>query len=130
MKEFEHPHWTAHGAEARAAGHEGAGLLPGPGVHADHSLGYPPPIDAADAAAWSVIIPLSAKSIAEGGAPQEIPTSPGGSGRRGRRERRGGKGGGGTFLARKVPSPAPPPLLPRTLPLRREPNQNSTSVVG
>jgi hypothetical protein len=35
--------------------------------------GGPPPIDAADAAAWSVIIPLSAKSIAEGGAPQEIP---------------------------------------------------------
>ena len=73
MKEFEHPKWTSHGAEARAAGHEGADYFPIREFAEAVRSGGQPPIDAADAAAWSCIIPLSAKSIAEGGAPQEIP---------------------------------------------------------
>lgn len=32
-----------------------------------------PPIDIYEAAAWSSIVPLSAKSIAEGNAPQAVP---------------------------------------------------------
>ncbi|MBM4043472.1 MAG: hypothetical protein FJ290_33725 [Planctomycetes bacterium] len=73
MKEFEHPLWTEHGAEAKATGHEGADYFPLREFLQSVRKGTPPPIDAADAAAWSSIIPLSAKSIAEGGAPQGIP---------------------------------------------------------
>ena len=35
--------------------------------------GIAPPLDVYDAAAWSVITPLSEQSIAEGGAPQAVP---------------------------------------------------------
>ena len=35
-------------------------------------------MDAYDAAAWSAVTPLSGKSIAEGGAPQEFPDFTGG----------------------------------------------------
>ena len=35
--------------------------------------GGPSPIDASDAATWSSIIPLSAKSLAEGSSVQQIP---------------------------------------------------------
>jgi len=73
MKEFEHPLWAEHGAEAKATGHEGADYFPIREFMQAIRKGTPPPIDATDAAAWSAIIPLSAKSSAEGGAPQEIP---------------------------------------------------------
>ena len=73
MKEFEHAQWTTLGPKARATGHGGADFYPLHEFCAAIRAGGPPPIDAADAAAWSSIIPLSAKSIAEGGAPQPIP---------------------------------------------------------
>jgi len=76
-KEFAHPLWTQFREKAKASGHGGADFFvihefldtvraaPGPRQK--------PPIDACDAAAWSAIIPLSAKSLAEGSAPQKIP---------------------------------------------------------
>jgi predicted dehydrogenase len=77
-KEFEHPLWTRLGDQARATGHEGADFFPLHEFLQAIRAGGPPPIDAADAAAWSSIIPLSAKSIAEGNTPQDIPDFTGG----------------------------------------------------
>ncbi len=73
MKEFEHPLWRDHGDAARGTGHGGADYFPIRAFLKAVRTGGPPPIDAADAAAWSSIIPLSGKSIAEGSAPQPIP---------------------------------------------------------
>jgi len=72
-KEFEHPLWARWRAEAEGAGHLGGDFFViREFLQAARTAG-PSPIDACDAAAWSSIMPLSAKSIAEGGAPQEIP---------------------------------------------------------
>jgi predicted dehydrogenase len=79
MKEFEHPLWTQFGAKARSTGHDGADFFPMHQFLQAVRTGGPPPIDAADAAAWSSIIPLSAQSLAEGGKPQEVPDFTNGS---------------------------------------------------
>ena len=71
--EFEHPAWAKWEQEAKKAGHSGGDFFVIQQFLDAFRAGGPPPIDAADAAAWSAIIPLSAKSLAEGGAPQEIP---------------------------------------------------------
>ena len=86
-KEFGHEKWTRWGEEASKSGHGGADFFvirefldavraPRAGEGAPRAgkwSGGPVPIDVYDAAAWSAIIPLSGKSVAEGGAPQEIP---------------------------------------------------------
>jgi len=72
-QEFEHPLWTQYRQQAAGSGHGGGDFMV---VHAfleSVRQGGPAPIDVYDAAAWASIIPLSGKSIAEGGAPQEIP---------------------------------------------------------
>jgi len=71
--EFQDPLWKELGQEAEGSGHRGGDYFV---LHAFLDAvrkGGPSPIDAAQAAAWSAILPLSAKSLAEGGAPQEIP---------------------------------------------------------
>jgi len=72
-KEFEHPMWTRHRQRAEGSGHRGGDFMVVRAFLEATRSGGPAPIDACDAAAWSSIIPLSAKSIAEGGRPQEIP---------------------------------------------------------
>jgi predicted dehydrogenase len=72
-KEFEDPLWTSQGQEAAGSGHGGADYFVVRAFLDAVRKGGPSPIDACDAAAWSAIIPLSNKSIAEGGKPQEFP---------------------------------------------------------
>jgi predicted dehydrogenase len=72
-KEFEDPLWAASRQEAASSGHGGADYFTIAEFINMVKRGGPSPIDCYDAAAWGSIIPLSAKSIAEGGAPQEIP---------------------------------------------------------
>ncbi|MGQ9574153.1 MAG: Gfo/Idh/MocA family protein [Thermoguttaceae bacterium] len=72
-QEFEHPLWTNWSKEAAGTGHGGGDFFVVNEFLRTVRTGGPSPIDAYDAAAWSSIIPLSAKSMAEGGAPQEIP---------------------------------------------------------
>lgn len=72
-KEFEHPLWTNLADKAKGSGHGGADFVV---IHVFLETvrnGGPAPVDVYDAAAWSAIIPLSVKSLAEGGAVQEIP---------------------------------------------------------
>ena len=72
-KEFEDPLWTRGREQAAGSGHGGADFFVLGAFLKCVQSGTPPPIDAYDAAAWSSIIPLSAKSLAEGSRPQEIP---------------------------------------------------------
>ena len=72
-KEFEDPLWTRSRKDASVAGHGGCDYFAISEFVNMLRRGGPSPIDCYDAAAWSVILPLSAKSLAEGGAPQEIP---------------------------------------------------------
>jgi len=70
-KEFEHPKYATLREKSRGANGDA------PFVFQEFleavRTGGPPPIDVYDAVAWSCITPLSAKSVAEGGRPQEIP---------------------------------------------------------
>ncbi len=72
-QEFEHPLWKAGRAKAAGAGHGGGDYFVVNEFFETVRSGRPSPIDACDAAAWSAIIELSARSIAAGGAPQEFP---------------------------------------------------------
>lgn len=72
-KEFEHPMWAEGRERAAGTGHGGGDFFVLHEFLKTVRSGGPPPINVYDAAAWSVIIPLSGKSIAEGGAPQAIP---------------------------------------------------------
>jgi predicted dehydrogenase len=73
LEEFEDPLWIKGREEAEGSGHGGADFFCVRSFLRSVQAGGPSPIDACDAAAWSSIIPLSAKSIAEGSAPQEVP---------------------------------------------------------
>ena len=71
--EYEHELWKRHREEASDSGHGGADYFAIQQFLEAARSGGPSPIPAADAAAWSCIIPLSAASIRAGGAPQDIP---------------------------------------------------------
>lgn len=71
--EFQHPLWAEQGEKAQGSGHSGGDFMVLDAFLRTLRTGGPSPINAADAAAWSSIIPLSAKSLAEGSTPQEIP---------------------------------------------------------
>ena len=77
-KEFEHELWKQHGAKAASSGHGGADFFVIHEFLRCVRTGARPPIDVYDAAAWSSIMPLSAKSIANGSAPVDIPDFTGG----------------------------------------------------
>lgn len=72
-KEFEDPLWKHSRQEAAGTGHGGGDYFTISEFVNMVQCGGPSPIDCYDAAAWGAIIPLSAKSLAEGGKPQEIP---------------------------------------------------------
>ncbi len=72
-EEFEHPLWADLSERAAGSGHGGADFFVIYAFLDSIRRGGPPPIDVSDAAAWSSIIPLSGKSLAEGGTVQQIP---------------------------------------------------------
>jgi predicted dehydrogenase len=71
--EFEPPKWKQFREQAKTSGHGGADFFV---IHEFLEAvrnGGPSPVDVYDAVAWSSIIGLSARSIAEGGKEQEVP---------------------------------------------------------
>ena len=72
-EKYEDPLWTRLREQAKGAGHGGGDFFVIQQFLEAVRAGGPTPIDAVDSAAWSCILPLSRKSIVEGGTVQEIP---------------------------------------------------------
>jgi hypothetical protein len=70
---YEHRLWQTLGRTAARYGHGGADYITLDQFVAAVRAGGPTPIDVYDAATWSVITPLSEKSVASGSAPVEFP---------------------------------------------------------
>jgi predicted dehydrogenase len=75
---YDHPLWTRHAEDAQGAGHGGMDFFVMHAFVESVKRGEPTPLDVYDAAAWSVIGPLSEKSIAMGNHPVAFPDFTGG----------------------------------------------------
>lgn len=73
LERYDHPLWKKYGEYALGAGHGGMDFFVINAFVESAKRGEAPPIDAYDAAAWSVVTPLSELSIAAGGEPQDVP---------------------------------------------------------
>lgn len=73
LKEYDHPLWQEYGEYATGAGHGGMDFFVLQAFVQSARKGIAPPLDVYDAAAWSAVTPLSGRSIAQNGAPQEFP---------------------------------------------------------
>lgn len=73
MRKYDHPMWKEHYENARNAGHGGIDYFTIREFAKCVKGNLYPPIDVYDAAAWSVIIPLSERSIANGSTPEFFP---------------------------------------------------------
>lgn len=73
LKEHDHPLWQRFGDDAAGAGHGGMDFFVMRAFIEAVKRQLPTPQDAYDAAAWSVIAPLSEESVAKGGAPVKFP---------------------------------------------------------
>ncbi len=69
----DHPFWLRHSEAAKTAGHGGGDYFTLQHFYRSIREKTMPGIDVYDAVTWSSLIPLSAKSIREKAAPQEIP---------------------------------------------------------
>jgi predicted dehydrogenase len=72
-EKYEHPVWKATREKAKGAGHGGMDFIEDYRLINALRKGISPDIDVYDSTAWSVIIPLSEKSIAEGSSPVKFP---------------------------------------------------------
>jgi predicted dehydrogenase len=73
LEKYDHPLWKKYENQAEGAGHGGMDFFV---IHAfieSVKNKVKPPLDVYDAAAWSVVSPLSERSIANGGEPQDFP---------------------------------------------------------
>lgn len=77
-EQFDHPLWVQGQERSEGSGHGGADYFCTQAFWDCVRTESEPPINVYDAAVWSSIIPLSHKSIQEGGAAQEIPDFTGG----------------------------------------------------
>ena len=73
LKEYDHPLWKKYGEFAEGAGHGGMDFFVLHSFVESAKRNIAPPLDAYDAAAWSVITPLSEMSIENNGSPQDFP---------------------------------------------------------
>jgi hypothetical protein len=73
QQQYDHPLWKKFEKDAENAGHGGMDFFVLRAFLESVKQKTAPPIDVYDAVAWSVISPLSEKSIANGSAPQQIP---------------------------------------------------------
>jgi len=73
LKEHDHPLWKKYESEAEGSGHGGMDFFVDHAFIESVKRKAPFPLDVYDLATWYAITPLSEKSIAEGGALQEIP---------------------------------------------------------
>jgi predicted dehydrogenase len=72
-KEYESALWKTKGEESRGSGHGGGDYMEMYRLIKNLREGKPPDIDVYDAAAWSVISPLTEASVAQRSKPMEIP---------------------------------------------------------
>ena len=73
LAQYDHPLWKRYAGKATGSGHGGMDFFVLHAFIEAVKAKAPTPLDAYDAAAWSVISPLSELSIAAGGAPQAFP---------------------------------------------------------
>ncbi|MBC7920051.1 MAG: Gfo/Idh/MocA family oxidoreductase [Ferruginibacter sp.] len=73
LTSYDHPLWKKYAEKATGSGHGGMDFFVLHAFVESVKRKAPTPLDAYDAAAWSVISPLSEMSIAGGGAPQLFP---------------------------------------------------------
>jgi predicted dehydrogenase len=73
IQKYDHPLWKAYESLAEGSGHGGMDFFVMNAFIESIKRGIAPPLDVYDAAAWSVITPLSERSIANGGEPQDFP---------------------------------------------------------
>ncbi|MEE9133138.1 MAG: Gfo/Idh/MocA family oxidoreductase, partial [Gemmatimonadota bacterium] len=73
QEEYDHPLWKRYASRAEGSGHGGMDFFVLNAFIESVKRGVEPPIDVYDAAAWSVISPLSERSVAEGGEPMSFP---------------------------------------------------------
>jgi predicted dehydrogenase len=72
-KKYDHQLWKKMEAEAQGSGHGGGDFMEIYRLIKNLSAGKPPDIDVYDAAAWSVIVPLSEASVANRSKPMDFP---------------------------------------------------------
>jgi hypothetical protein len=73
LAQYDHPLWKRYADKATGSGHGGMDFFVLHAFIEAVKAKAPTPLDAYDAAAWSVISPLSELSVAAGGAPQAFP---------------------------------------------------------
>ena len=73
LERYDHPLWKNYGELAMGSGHGGMDYFVINAFVESAKRNIPPPLDVYDAAAWSALTPLSERSIAEGGTPQDFP---------------------------------------------------------
>ncbi len=73
QEKYDHPLWRRYEDQAAGSGHGGMDFFVMHAFIESVKRGVEPPIDVYDAAAWSVISPLSEQSIALGSAPVKFP---------------------------------------------------------
>ena len=79
QQEYDHPLWKRYKDRATGSGHGGMDFFVVNAFIESVKRGVEPPIDVYDAAAWSVISPLSERSIAMGSEPVPFPDFTGGT---------------------------------------------------
>ena len=78
LEQYDHPLWRRWAVESEGAGHGGMDFFVLHGFLEAVKRNEPTPLDVYDAAAWSVISPLSERSVAAGSAPVQFPDFTGG----------------------------------------------------
>jgi predicted dehydrogenase len=73
LEKFDHPLWKKYESDATGAGHGGMDFYVLNAFVESAKRNSPPPLDVYDAAAWSAVTPLSERSIAHRGEPQDFP---------------------------------------------------------
>jgi predicted dehydrogenase len=73
LEKYDHPLWKKYEDQAEGSGHGGMDFFVMHAFIESVKNKVEPPIDVYDAAAWSVVSPLSERSIANGGEPQDFP---------------------------------------------------------
>jgi len=73
LQKYDHPLWKRYGEYAEGSGHGGMDFFVDNAFVEAVKRKAPTPLDAYDAAAWSAITPLSERSVANNGEPQDFP---------------------------------------------------------
>lgn len=73
LTQYDHPLWKRYGEYAAGSGHGGMDFFVINAFVESAKQNIAPPLDVYDAAAWSAVTPLSERSIANNGEPQDFP---------------------------------------------------------